>query len=67
MKISNADIAEGRLKEIAERLHASDTGYTLELDIKPWIEDVSYVPIKELKEEDFGSAQGSLIDVINTF
>jgi ADP-ribose pyrophosphatase YjhB (NUDIX family) len=35
--------------------------------LKPWIQDISYVQIKELREEDFGSAQGSLIDVINTF
>lgn len=34
---------------------------------KPWIEDIRYVPLEGLSEEDFGSAQGSLIGVINTF
>jgi ADP-ribose pyrophosphatase YjhB (NUDIX family) len=34
---------------------------------KPWFEEIRYVSINELKEEDFGSAQGALIEIINTF
>jgi ADP-ribose pyrophosphatase YjhB (NUDIX family) len=31
---------------------------------KPWLDAVRYLPIDELKEEEFGSGQGSLIELV---